>query len=210
MVRISDSGRMNAVSRLFHPSLIKAFLMRRASYRLSPSARLSRSGSVTNLRPRSDAISIGPHSYIDGALVTFPHGGRIVIGEWCYVGHGSRLWSGAAIELGDYVIIAHNVSIMDNLTHPIDAALRRAHTRVRLQGGHPAEIDLGDRPIVLEDDVWVAAGATVLRGVRIGARSIVSAGAVVREDVPSDCIVAGNPARVVSFLAHPQRADDAI
>lgn len=201
---------MNLIVRLLHPSLLKARLMRRASCRLSSSAKLSRAGSITNLQPHDDSITIGEHSYIDGALVTFPHGGRIVIGEWCYVGQGSRLWSGAAIELGDYVIIAHNVSIMDNLTHPIDAIARRAHTRMRLQGGHPTKIDLGDRPIVLEDDVWVAVGATILRGVRIGARAIVSAGAVVREDVPPDCIVAGNPARVVGHIKQEKTENDVL
>jgi acetyltransferase-like isoleucine patch superfamily enzyme len=201
---------MNVLWRLIHPSFLKALLKRRASYLLSPSAKLSLSGSITNLQSNNCAITIGAHSYIDGSLITFSHGGRIVIGEWCYIGHGSRLWSGAAIELGDYVIISHNVSIMDNLTHPIDATLRRAHTRLRLEGGHPAQIDLGDRPIVLEDDVWIAAGATILRGVRIGARSIVSAGAIVRKDVPPDCIVAGNPARVVSYVTRKNIVDDTL
>lgn len=199
---------MNSLLRLIHPSLLKARLRRRSICLLSPSAKLSLSGSITNLQPHNGAITIGAHSYIDGALVTFPHGGRILIGEWCYIGHGSRLWSGATIELGDYVIISHNVSIMDNLTHPIDATARRAHTRLRLQGGHPMQIDLGDRPIVLEDDVWIGAGATILRGVRIGARSIISAGAVVREDVPPDCIVAGNPAQIVNYLTRQDINND--
>jgi acetyltransferase-like isoleucine patch superfamily enzyme len=179
-----------------HPSLLKARLRRRASCRLARSAVLTRNGSVTNLQSSDDAITIGDHSHIDGALVTFAHGGRIAIGEWCYIGQGSRLWSGSSIRLGDYVIIAHNVSIIDDLTHPMNATERRIHTRTRLQGGHSIPVDLGGRPVILEDDVWVAAGATILRGVRIGARSIISAGAVVRDDVPPDSIVIGNPAQI--------------
>jgi maltose O-acetyltransferase len=53
---------------------------------------------------------------------------------------------------------------------------------------------------VIEDDVWIGANAIILKGVTIGARSIVGAGAVVSRDVPPDCVVAGNPARVVKEL----------
>jgi acetyltransferase-like isoleucine patch superfamily enzyme len=197
MVGVSADRGMNPVARLLHPSLLKARLRRRATCRLASSATLSRSGSITNLQPNDDAITVGPHSQIDGALVTFSHGGRIAIGEWCYIGQGARLWSGKSIEIGNYVIVAHNVSIMDDLTHPLDAKDRRIHTRTRLEGGQATPTDLGGRPVVLEDDVWIAAGATILRGVTIGARSIVSAGAVVRRDIPPDSIVAGNPAHVV-------------
>jgi maltose O-acetyltransferase len=53
------------------------------------------------------------------------------------------------------------------------------------------------RPIVIEDDVWIGAGATILPGVRIGRGSIIGAGAVVPRDVPAWSVAVGNPARVV-------------
>lgn len=53
------------------------------------------------------------------------------------------------------------------------------------------------RPVTIEDDVWIGAGATVLPGRRIGTGSILGAGAVVGIDVPPMSIVAGNPAVVV-------------
>ena len=52
-------------------------------------------------------------------------------------------------------------------------------------------------PIVIEDDVWMGAHCIVLKGVRIGARSVIGAGSVVTKDIPSDSIAVGNPARVV-------------
>ena len=52
--------------------------------------------------------------------------------------------------------------------------------------------------IHIEENVWVAAGAAVLKGVQIGRNSVVGFGAVVVQSVPSDAIVAGNPARVVA------------
>jgi PAS domain S-box-containing protein len=51
--------------------------------------------------------------------------------------------------------------------------------------------------IVVEDDVWVGRGATILSRVHIGKGAVIGAGAVVTGDVPANTIVAGNPARVV-------------
>jgi maltose O-acetyltransferase len=64
------------------------------------------------------------------------------------------------------------------------------------RGEHPTDI-------VLEDDVWVGMGAVLLGGARIGAGSIVAAAAVVDFEVPSDVLVAGNPARIVRSLRTP-------
>jgi acetyltransferase-like isoleucine patch superfamily enzyme len=52
---------------------------------------------------------------------------------------------------------------------------------------------------VIEDDVWVGAGAVILPGVTIGRGAIVGAGAVVTRDVPPFAIVAGVPARFLAW-----------
>lgn len=57
------------------------------------------------------------------------------------------------------------------------------------------------QPIVVEDEVWIGAGAIVLQGVTIGRGAVVSAGAVVREDVPPATVVGGVPARVLRDVA---------
>jgi acetyltransferase-like isoleucine patch superfamily enzyme len=51
--------------------------------------------------------------------------------------------------------------------------------------------------VVLGDDVWIGARATLLKGTRIGSGAIVGAGAVVDFEVPPGAVVAGNPARIV-------------
>jgi len=53
-------------------------------------------------------------------------------------------------------------------------------------------------PVVIGDDVWIGAGATILDGVRVGRGAIVGAGAVVTRDVPDFAVVTGVPAKVVS------------
>ena len=148
----------------------------------------------------SSLIRIGARSIVDGDLLTFAHGGRIAVGEWCYIGEGSRVWSAGQINIGDRVMISHNVNIFDSLTHPVDHILRHRHFRAIATTGHPRQIDLGERPVRIEDDAWIAAGAVVLRGVTVGKAAIVGAGAVVTHDVPPFAIVAGNPARVIRYL----------
>ena len=58
-------------------------------------------------------------------------------------------------------------------------------------------------PIVVEDDVWIGTGATILPGVRVGTMSIIGAHSLVREDVRPYTVVAGTPARVIRQLDEP-------
>lgn len=55
-------------------------------------------------------------------------------------------------------------------------------------------------PIVIEDDVLIGARCIILKGVTIGARSIIGAGSVVTKSIPSDCIAAGNPAKIIKHI----------
>jgi len=101
------------------------------------------------------------------------------------------------LTIGNRVLISHNVNVMDSLTHPLNSEARHAQFRSILTDGHPRQIDLEERPVHIEDDAWIGAAATVLRGVRIGKRAIVGAGSVVVQDVPSHSIVGGNPAKIL-------------
>jgi acetyltransferase-like isoleucine patch superfamily enzyme len=141
---------------------------------------------------------------IRGELFVFAHGGRIEIGHDCYIGENSRIWSGASVTIRDHVLISHNVSIMDNLTHPLDTIERRQQVRAIYESGHPRDIRLDDKPVIIDRDAWVGAHAIVLKGVTIGEGAIVGAGAVVTKDVPPYTVVAGNPARVVRALAETE------
>ena len=52
-------------------------------------------------------------------------------------------------------------------------------------------------PVIIEDDVLIGANAVVLEGIRIGRGAIIGAGSIVTKDVPSNAVVAGNPARYI-------------
>lgn len=155
---------------------------------------------ILNASGSSERISIGTRSLIEGELFVFAHGGHISIGESCFVGPGARVWSAGSIDIGNRVLISHNVNIFDSLTHPLSPRMRHAQFQAIASTGHPKSIELAEEPVNIGDDAWIGAGATILKGVSIGACAIVGACAVVTHDVPAATIVAGNPAKSVRTL----------
>ena len=190
-------------------SLLVRRLLGRATCVQGNQSRISLHAQIINASGDSRSIRIGNHCVVNGELFVFGHGGCITIGDWCFVGPGSRIWSGGSVTIGNRVLISHNVNVFDNDTHPFDAAARHRHFRAILTHGHPKDISLNEAAVVIEDDAWIAAGATVLKGVHVGTGAVVAAASVVTRDVPPYTIVAGNPARVIRELPRPAAGDDA-
>ena len=168
----------------------------RQSATIGPEARFLPGGSVSNIAGRPERISVGAGSLIAGQLLVFRHGGAIRIGEWCYVGEGSRIWSASETSIGDRVLISHNVNVHDCDSHPLNAEARHRQFKAIAMSGHPEEIEgVDSRPIVIEDDVWIGFNAIVLKGSRIGARSVVAAGSVVMGTIPPNSLYIGKEVR---------------
>ena len=174
----------------------------RATCVKASNTRLMSSARIINISGTDESITIGSNTVVRGELLVFPHGGRIQIGDWCFIGEGTRMWSGKSIIVGNRVMIAHNVNVFDNQTHPLAPEARHAHFRHIVERGHPRQIDLGDTAVLIEDDAWIGAGATILKGLTVGRGAIVGAGSVVTHDVPAMTLVAGHPARVLRTI-HP-------
>jgi acetyltransferase-like isoleucine patch superfamily enzyme len=157
---------------------------------------------ISNLSQCPDLIAIGKDSVVRGELLIFAHSGKISIGESCYVGEGTRIWSSASIDIGNHVFISHNVNIHDTNSHSIDAYLRSQHIAKIMSTGHPKEniFDIKASSVVIKDDVWIGFNSTILKGVTIGERSVIAACSVVTKDVPSNVIVAGNPAKIIKTI----------
>src|SRR5665213_649968 len=109
-------------------------------------------------------------------------GDEIRVGRNVFINQNCTFYDLGGLDIGDDVMISPNVSLI-TAGHPVDAAQRRAVTT--------------GRPIVISRNVWIATGAIVVGGVTIGENSVVAAGSVVTRDVPTNCLVAGNPARVI-------------
>ena len=163
-------------------------------------ARIGRHARIFNIGVADSQIQIGENTWIYGDLLVFAHGGEIRIGDWCYVGEGTRIWSASLIHIGNRVLISHNVNIFDSRTHPIEPIKRHEHFRAIATTGHPKDIDLAAKPVYIEDDAWIGASSCILRGLRIGSGAIVAAGSVVTRDVPPMVVVAGNPAVIVRSI----------
>jgi maltose O-acetyltransferase len=112
---------------------------------------------------------------------------RLSVGTGCLIGHDVTFGLDGEISLGRNVSVGPYCRLY-TATHRIGAHRRRMDPLVLA------------RTIVVEDGVWIGMGALILPGVRLGAGSVVSAGAVVTRDVPPDTLVAGNPAIVVEAL----------
>ncbi|WP_283817384.1 DapH/DapD/GlmU-related protein [Bradyrhizobium liaoningense] len=153
-----------------------------------------------------ERINVGAYTHIRGELTLFGHGGRITLGEYCYVGEQTRIWSAKEISIGNRVLISHMCTIMDNLTHPIDPAERHQQFRDMITTGHPRELDLDEQPVFIEDDALISCHCVVLRGVRIGRGAVIGAGSVVTRDIPPMVIAAGNPARVIRDIKPAETA----
>lgn len=148
------------------------------------------SAKIYNLQKDKRKIRIGENTHIRGEILVFAHGGEITIGEYCYVGEFSRIWSGEKIEIGDRVLISHNVNIHDNDSHSLEYKERHEQIKRIFFDGHPKEVkSIKSKPIIIEDDVWIGFNAIILKGIKIGKGAIIGAGAIVTKDVPEYTIV---------------------
>lgn len=126
-----------------------------------------------------DDIYITPPFYCD-------YGYNIKAEEKVYMNFNCVFLDVCEIRIGARTLFAPNVQIY-TAAHPISAKERAE------------EVEYG-APITIGKDCWIGGSAIVLPGVTIGDRVVVGAGSVVTKDVPSDCIVVGNPARIVKHL----------
>jgi acetyltransferase-like isoleucine patch superfamily enzyme len=97
------------------------------------------------------------------------------------------------IEAGNHVRIGANARIYDHDYHSLDYLARR--------DARQDQLGVKSQPVIIGNDVLIGANTIILKGVKIGDRAIIGAGAVVSlKEIPPDSLVAGNPARVIRRL----------
>lgn len=113
---------------------------------------------------------------------------KIVIGDNVWINNNISLVSeGKGIEIGDNSLIGHDVEIIDSdfhellPTHRIDGIPRTGKVLIR-------------------KNVFIGNYVRICKGVTIGENSVIGIGSVVFNDIPSNCIASGNPAKVISLL----------
>ena len=113
---------------------------------------------------------------------------QIRIGERSCIGNRTEIHAGQSVVIGKETFISWDCVILDRDYHDCSSTGEKI------------------RPVEIGDNVLVCCRAIILKGVKVGDRAIIGAGAVVTKDVPADAIVAGNPAKVIKYRK-PQVSD---
>ena len=139
------------------------------------------------LHPESDTIPMNQFRFDHVSI------GKGTYGELNVVDFGGE----CNLILKNYISIAQRVTFLLNGEHYINH-ISTYPFKVKLLHIQDSE-SFGKGDIVVDDDVWIGYGATILSGVHIGQGAVIAAGAVVTNDVPPYAIVGGNPAKVIKM-----------
>lgn len=128
---------------------------------------------------------VGPGSYLE-PMISFDYGFNISIGKNFYANFNTTLLDVCPITIGDHCMFAPNVQLY-TATHPIEPRKRKSG------------LEYG-RPIVIGNNVWIGGNSVILPGVTLGDNVVVGAGSVVTKSFPENCVLAGNPAKIIRLV----------
>jgi acetyltransferase-like isoleucine patch superfamily enzyme len=130
----------------------------------------------------AELVVTGTAQILRGTRVFIHDGGRLTLGSRTYISDCSTLTCFEEVSIGSGCSISWYTNILDTNVHGlIIDGVPRARSA----------------PVIIEDNVWIGTGVTVLPGVTIRSGAVVGAGSVVTKDVPAKALVAGNPAKVL-------------
>lgn len=132
---------------------------------------------IFNSSHKSNLIGV----YTPCMISTIGKGARIEIGDKCGFS-GTVIGAALYIKLGNNVRCGANTLITDTDWHTDDYRIGK------------------DKPIIIDDNVWLGYGVKVLKGVHIGKNSLIGANSVVTKDIPANVIAVGNPCKVIKQI----------
>jgi maltose O-acetyltransferase len=146
-------------------------------------------------------INISNNVMMFGKLVSSGKG-VISLGEFTNIREGCKIFCSKSVTIGDYVIFADNVIISDTNHHPVHPSDRIKMIKSGWSSDFWKWKHAESSPIIIGSNVWLGQYSRVLKGVEIGENSIVGSNSIVTKNVPPNCIVAGNPAKIVKKDIH--------
>lgn len=149
-----------------------------------------------NLHPGSDTIPMNDFDFNHVEI------GQGSYGELNVIDFGGD----CRLLIKNYVSIAQHVTFILNADHYTNHISTYPFKVKTLQVTNSESFGKGD--VILDDDVWIGYGATILSGVHIGQGAVVAAGAVVTSNVPPYAIVGGVPAKVIKYRFTPELIEE--
>lgn len=123
--------------------------------------------------------------------------GIVIMEEYSKIDSTVQLLCVNKIVIGAYTAIAHGTTICDNNNHPVNPDFRKQMRKTPMGSSMRMWKHSSNAPVVIGENCWIGTNVRICKGVTIGDNSIVAACSVVTKDVPANCIVAGNPAKIV-------------
>ena len=111
--------------------------------------------------------------------------GYIMISDKVYIGTGTTLFGHVGLEIGEYCLLAQNITIT-----PYSHIFEDPDTPIIKQGGHMDKVVIGR-------DSYLGMNVCVLYSANIGEGSVIGSGSVVVKPIPSFSVAVGNPAKVI-------------
>lgn len=123
-------------------------------------------------------------------ILTRIPGASIKIGDNVGIS-GATIYARSRIIIGDNTNIGGNVKILDNDFHPVDAKARLTDDKEQIQTA----------PIQIGENCFIGCNVIILKGSKIGDNCVVGAGAVVSGTFEDNCVIAGNPAKIIKRIS---------
>lgn len=142
-----------------------------------------------NVTVKSSFLSNLVGLYSRTIIVTRQENAKIKIGNNVGIS-GATIYARQEIEIGDNTLVGGNVKIIDNDFHPIEIEARNADIKEKI----------GTKPIKIGKNCFIGCNSIILKGTVLGDGCVVGAGAVVCGKFEDNCVIAGNPAKVVKRI----------
>lgn len=134
--------------------------------------------------------------YSRTVIVTRSPEAEIIIGNNVGIS-GTVIYARKGIYIGDYTCIGGNCKILDNDFHPIDSTIRLQLLQ-DIHGGESSLVPCSE--IFIGKNCFIGCNTIILKGTVLGDCCVVGAGAVVSGNFEDNCIIAGNPAKIIKRL----------